>query len=305
MNAYRFITTDVFTDVPFGGNQLAVLPDARGISDELMLKITREFNYSETVFVFPPDHPKHTRRVRIFTPGGELPFAGHPTVGTAVILAAIGEVSLQGESTPLILEEGVGPVPVIVRDMRERSGCAQFTAVKNPERLDCCPSRNDLAAALSLANHDLRDGEWSPEVYSCGVPYTFVPLRNIDAVRRATLNKERWRDGVAKSPASKIYFFAMEGEQPGSHVHSRMFAPGAGVDEDAATGSAAAALTGYLAARDRSGSGCLRWRIEQGIEMGRPSILEAEVEARDGKVIAARVGGHAVLISEGTLTIAG
>jgi trans-2,3-dihydro-3-hydroxyanthranilate isomerase len=303
MTAYRFITADVFTDVPFGGNQLAVLPDARGIGDELMLKITREFNYSETVFVLPPVNPKHTRRVRIFTPGGELPFAGHPTVGTAVILAAIGEVQLHGDSAQIVLEEGVGPIPVLVKEIRSRSGFAQFTAAKNPERLDCGPSREGLTAMLSLDDDELLDGHWSPEVYSCGVPYTFVPLRSIGAVRRAVLNKEQWRTHVAKSPASKVYLFAMQGERVGSDIHARMFAPGAGVDEDAATGSAAAALAGYLAVRDKRRDECLRWRIEQGIEMGRPSFLNVEADIRDGKVVAARVGGQAVLISEGTIEV--
>jgi trans-2,3-dihydro-3-hydroxyanthranilate isomerase len=131
---YSYHTADVFTDVPFGGNQLAVLPDAAGLTDEQMLAITREFNLSETVFVFPPDDPKNTRRLRIYTPSGELPFAGHPTVGTAYVLAQTGEITLTGEETRIIFEEGVGPVPVLIRASAGKPVFTQLSAAKIPER---------------------------------------------------------------------------------------------------------------------------------------------------------------------------
>jgi trans-2,3-dihydro-3-hydroxyanthranilate isomerase len=142
---YQFYTADVFTDTQFGGNQLAVLPDARGLTTEQMAAITREFNYSESTFVFPPEDPKHTRRVRIFTPGGEVPFAGHPTVGTAHVLAAIGDVPLTGAETRIVLEENVGPVPVVIRARDGKPEFAQFSVAMLPKVTEPTVSRETLA----------------------------------------------------------------------------------------------------------------------------------------------------------------
>src|SRR4051812_9357121 len=151
----RYFTADVFTDHMFGGNQLAVFPDARDIPPELMPRIAREFNYSETTFVLPPSDPKHTRRVRIFTPGGELQFAGHPTVGTAHVLAAVGAIELTGRETRIVLEEGVGPVPVLVRAERGRPVFAQLSAAQLPQVGAPPPDSRTLAAMLSLEPRDL------------------------------------------------------------------------------------------------------------------------------------------------------
>src|SRR5687767_8862562 len=156
----HYVTADVFTSTRFGGNPLAVLTDARGLSTEQMLAITREFNYSETVFVLPPENPAHTRRVRIFTPGGEIPFAGHPTVGTAFVLAALGEVTLTGPETRIVLEEGVGPVPVTIRAADGKPVFCQFSVAKLPEVGPPLPSRAVMASLLSLNEDDLVDGVW-------------------------------------------------------------------------------------------------------------------------------------------------
>src|SRR5215207_5734987 len=147
---YTFYTADVFTDTLFGGNQLGVLPDARGLTTEQMLSITREFNYSESTSVFPPDDPKHTRRLRIFTPGGELPFAGHPTVGTAHVLAAVGEIPLTGDETRIVFEEGVGPVPVLIRARNGKPEFAQLSVAQLPQFSEPAVSRTELASMLSL-----------------------------------------------------------------------------------------------------------------------------------------------------------
>ena len=156
---YSYHTADVFTDTPFGGNQLAVLPDAAGLTDEQMLAITREFNLSETVFVFPPDDPKNTRRLRIYTPSGELPFAGHPTVGTAYVLAQTGEITLTGEETRIIFEEGVGPVPVLIRASAGKPVFTQLSAAKIPERRPASIDAAGLAEVLSLDPSDIRSDE--------------------------------------------------------------------------------------------------------------------------------------------------
>jgi trans-2,3-dihydro-3-hydroxyanthranilate isomerase len=303
MPRLRYLTLDVFTDRPFGGNQLAVFPDARGLSSERMHELAREFNYSETTFVLPPDDPVHTRRVRIFTPGGEVPFAGHPTVGTAHALAAAGEVALDGAETHLVLEEGVGPVPVTVRAEGGAPVFAQLSVAKLPEVGPTPPARDALAAALSLDAADLLDGEWAPEAVSCGLPFLFVPLRDMDAVRRARPKIDLFERALAGYWTDIVFVFARGGERPGTDVRARMFAPSIGVPEDPATGSACAALGGYLAARDARRDGALRWTVEQGFEMGRPSIVEIEVERDGGAARAVRVGGRSVMMCEGTIAV--
>ena len=300
---YRYLTADVFTDRPFGGNPLAVFPEARGISDQRMQQVAREMNLSETVFVLPSEDSRHTRKLRIFTPGTELPFAGHPTVGTAFVLAAIGEIPLAGAETRIVFEEGVGPVPVLIQAEDGKPIFSQLTAAKLPEVGPPPPSIPDLAAMLSLEPADLLDGDNAPEAVSCGVPFLYIPLRDRDAVRRARLRTDLWEKLVAGFWATEVYVFARDPELPGSHVRSRMFAPRMGIVEDPATGAATASFGGYLASRSPERDGTLRWVIEQGFEMGRPSILHLEADKRDGQVTAVRVGGSSVLVSEGRMEI--
>jgi trans-2,3-dihydro-3-hydroxyanthranilate isomerase len=300
---YRFLTADVFTDRPFGGNPLAVFPEGRGISGETMQRIARELNLSETVFVLPPDDPGYTRRLRIFTPGMELPFAGHPTVGTALILAWKGEIPLTGEETRIVFEEGVGPVPVTLRSAGGEAIFAQLSAAQLPEFGPPPPSAAELAEILALETGDVLTGEDSPQGVSCGVPFLFIPLQNRDALRRARLRPDRWEALLAGTWAPHVFIFARGPELPGSDVRVRMFAPAMGISEDPATGAAAAAFGGYLAIRAPERDGTLRWRIEQGFEMGRPSLLDLEVDKKDGAITAVRVGGGAVLMSEGWMEV--
>lgn len=299
----RFVTADVFTDRTFGGNQLAVFPDAKGIDPALMQDIAREFNFSETTFVLPPDSPSHTARVRIFTPGGELPFAGHPTVGTAHVLAATGVIRLTGDSTRIILEEVVGPVPVTILSKGGQPVFAQLTAAKRPEVGPPPPSRERLARMLSLETGALRSGPFSPESVSCGVPFLYVPLVDRAAVAAVRLKLDLWEEVLGGYVTSKVFVFAEEAERPGSQVRARMFAPGIGVPEDPATGSAVVGLAGYLAARDSRRDGTLKWVVEQGFEMGRPSILEAEADKKSGEVTATRVGGSTVIVTTGEMAL--
>ena len=305
MPRFRYLTADVFTDQLFGGNQLAVFPDATGIHEHRLQDVAREFNFSETTFVFPAADRAHTRRVRIFTPGTELPFAGHPTIGTAHVLAATGDVPLTGDLTSIVLEEKVGPVPVTIRAEDGRPVYCELTAAMLPEEGPPPPSRDALARALSLEPDDVLDGEWDPRGWTCGVPYLFVPLRDRDAVARSRVNLEAWERALAGTWAPEILLFAREGERPGSDLHGRMYAPGFGIAEDPATGSAAAALAGYLARRDPRRDGTLRWRLEQGFEMKRPSILDISADVANGEITAVRVGGASVIVCEGTMRIDG
>lgn len=305
MPRYHYFTADVFTDTPFAGNQLAVFPDARGIPEHLLQVVAREFNFSETTFVFPPSDQAHTRRVRIFTPGAELPFAGHPTIGTASVLAATGAIPLAGDRTRVVLEELVGPVPVTIHAANGVPTYAELSVAKLPEEGPPPPPREALARALSLEPDDLLDGDWAPRGWTCGVPYLFVPVRDRAAVARSRIDTDAWERAIVGTWTSEILVFARDGERAGSDLHGRMYAPALGVGEDPATGSAAAAMAGYLARRAPRGDGTLRWRLEQGFEMKRPSILDIEADVRRGEVTGVRVGGSTVLVCEGTMRIEG
>ena len=299
---YRYCTADVFTKVAFGGNQLAVLPDARGLSDAQMQNIAREFNYSETVFVLPPE-AGGTRRLRIFTPGSEIPFAGHPTVGAAHVLAAIGEIPLTGAETKIVFEEGVGPVPVTIRAEGGSPVFCQLSVSKLPEVGPQPPTRTTLAEILGLDVSDIVGGSTPAQALSCGLPFLIVPLKNREAVAKARVKLDRWEEVLQRFWAPDIMVFAKDAEQDGHDIRARVFVPGQGVPEDPATGSANATLAGYLAQRDARTDGTLRWVVEQGFEMGRPSILEIEADKVAGQLTAIRVGGASVMMAEGALRV--
>ena len=300
----KYVTCDVFTDHTFGGNQLAVFPDASDIPPELMGAIAKEFNYSETTFVLPPSDPKHTRRVRIFTPGGELQFAGHPTVGTAHVLAATGTIPLNGDLTSIVFEEGVGPVPVSIRSNGKQPSFAQLSVAQLPQVGPPPPDAKTLAAMLSLSPRDLADDDaFVPQAVSCGTPFLFVPLRDRGAVGRAKIRIDIYEDALRDYFTKMVFLFALDPEYEEHDVRARMFSPAIGVPEDPATGSAAVGLGGYLAMRDPRADGTLRWVVEQGFEMGRPSILEVEVDKKRGDITGVRVGGETVLVCEGTIRL--
>lgn len=297
---YRYHTLDVFTDQIFGGNPLAVFPEATGLDEERMQRIARELNLSETVFVLPPHSEDATCRIRIFTPARELPFAGHPTVGTAILLAALGRVRAEGSEARVVLEEGVGPVSVTVRLRDGVPVFAQLSAARPPEVGPAPPPLAEIAAMLSVSPEDLAGGGQEPAMVSCGVPFLIVPLRDREALGRARLDLSRWERVLADAWANSVYLIS-PGEE--SDIRARMFGPGVGIVEDPATGAAASALAGYLAMRDPSTDGILRWTVEQGIEMGRPSWLELEAEKQGGAVTVVRVGGAAVLVGEGEMLV--
>jgi trans-2,3-dihydro-3-hydroxyanthranilate isomerase len=307
----RYITCDVFTSQPFSGNQLAVVFGAEGLPTETLAAITREFNYSETTFVFAPTDPSHTRRVRIFTPEEELPFAGHPTIGTAHALVALGEVPVHGDEVTVILEERVGPVAVRVQLAHGVPVHAQLTTGKLPEERAVTPDIPALAEMLSLAPDDFIGGTHAPMAVSCGIPWLIIPLASLDAVRRARVRVDLWEQQLKGQWGSWPFVFAMTNgdNDPAAPAHvrhtdirARAFLPGAAVPEDPATGSANACLAGYLAARTPR-DGVLSWEVAQGVEMGRPSRLSIEASKVHGAIDAVRVGGATAMISEGVLTL--
>jgi trans-2,3-dihydro-3-hydroxyanthranilate isomerase len=297
---YRFLTADVFTDRAFGGNPLAVLPDARGVDPGRMQQIAREFNLSETVFVLPPDDPAHSRRLRIFTPARELPFAGHPTVGTALVLAAIGTIGLEGETTRIVFEEGAGPVPITLRAAGGRAVFAELVAPQ-PPAVGRAPEPAALAAMLGLGPADLRTDAGLPAVASTGLPFLIVELKGAEALARARIDHGLWQGLLADAETREVYLVTRDTAGLDADFRARMFAPGAGVGEDPATGSAAAAFGGWLGLHEAPPDGITRYVIAQGLEMGRPSRLEVTVETRAHEVASVRVGGGAVMVSEGTI----
>lgn len=296
MPVLEYATADVFTDRHFGGNPLAVVLDGRGLAETTMQAIAREFNYSETTFVLPPDDARHTARVRIFTPGGELPFAGHPTIGTAYILACLDRL---GSAVDIIFEEQVGPVPVsIERDGDGRVLACTLTTALAPTRLETIDDRSSVAAMLGLTPESVVA---EPQVWSCGVPFLVVPLSGVAQLAAARLDHERWQALLAQRSSQKVYLVARAGTDC---WRVRMFAPGLGVAEDPATGGAAAALAGWLAARF-AGPAARRWTLLQGQEIGRPSTLVLSYEQAGDQARRVRVGGQSVLVARGTLALPG
>ena len=292
--SFSFHTCDVFTDARFGGNQLAVVHEATGLSDTQMQAIAREFNYSETVFVLPPSNPRHQARVRIFTPMREVPFAGHPTVGTAFVLATTSPDLETADR--VVLEENVGPVTVQVqRDVTGVTSC-RFTAPRLPQPGPPAPPRDALAAMLGLAASQVLD---SAEFWSCGMSFLVIPLSSIEALQRCRLDLTVWAGILAGFESKHVYPVA----HAGAAWRVRMFAPDAGVPEDPATGSAAAAFAGWLASYAPQAARCSEYTLLQGEEIGRPSRIELRIDTDGDRVVEVRVGGASVMVSQGTLLL--
>jgi trans-2,3-dihydro-3-hydroxyanthranilate isomerase len=293
----RYVTVDVFTDRPFGGNPLAVVLDAEGLSTEEMQAVAREFNYSETTFVLPPRDAAYDAEVRIFTVNSEIPFAGHPNVGTAYVLAT------RAKSPParLLFEEKAGLVPVEILSEGGKVLSAELTAPQALKRLTQL-SAEQAAACLSLSAADVRTDRHAPHVISVGLPFLAVELASREALRRARPNADAFAKTFPVDESDAVYFYTRdvpEGEKP-CDVQARMFHPGAsGLSEDPATGSATAAAAALLAELDGRADGELKLCIGQGVDMGRPSLLLTRVVKRGGKVISAHVGGGCVPMMEG------
>ncbi len=296
-----FHTLDVFTTARFGGNPLAVVLNAGGLDTAAMQAIAREFNLSETVFVLKPANPAHSARVRIFAPAAELPFAGHPTVGTAILLAQLRAPSLGGNRSAIIsLEEEIGVVRVGVRMRDGDAPFAEFDAPRLPTDHGSVPAVEDIAAAVGLMPSEIGFENHRPACCSAGVPFHFVPVRSLEAIGRARVVASRWQRGLGDG---KAYLYCRETVHQTSHFHARMFAPSVGVPEDPATGSAAAAFAAVVARFDQSPGGEHRYQIEQGFEMGRPSLVQLSLVINDSRLQTVRIGGPAVRVADGEIEI--
>lgn len=292
----RFFTLDVFTNRRYAGNPLAVVLDPQDLSGEAMQAIAREFNLSETVFAFPPQQAAHRARLRIFTPARELPFAGHPTIGTAVLMA-----KLDGRAAGqcLVLEEGIGPVACRIAAVDNDGGRAIFDLPQLPAQGSPLGDTEGIAAALGLAADDIGFAGFRPGQWSAGNPLAFVPLRSLDAVRRSRADLSRWDTAFAGNTGA--FIFCGETVERTNAFHARMFAPSFGIAEDPATGSAVAALAGIIAAQGEVTDGDHEFVIEQGYEMGRPSLITLSLVLQGRKLTAASIAGDAVIVSEGMI----
>jgi trans-2,3-dihydro-3-hydroxyanthranilate isomerase len=308
MRKLRYHLVDVFTNRQFGGNPLAVFTNGRGIRAETMQAIAKELNLSETTFVLPPGDAANDYRVRIFTPGAELPMAGHPTVGTTFVLARehmIERGGADGAETEIKLEEGVGTIPVRIQ---WRGGEAGFIQMRQPRPTFGARVENVEAVAemLSVDAEEITATNLPLEVVSCGVPFFYVPLRSLRAVQNIKFRVDVWERKLKGVVPPEVFVFTREVEFEGSTVHSRMFAPGIGIWEDPATGGASGPLGSYLVRYGVVACGdgeAAEFTSEQGIEMGRPSFIRIKI-AREGEEITdVRVGGECRFMGEGYLEI--
>jgi trans-2,3-dihydro-3-hydroxyanthranilate isomerase len=293
---YTFHIVDVFSSTPFGGNQLAVLPDAAGISTEGMQKIAREFNFGETTFVLPKKDPANTCRVRIFTPRVELDFAGHPSVGTACALAMKQHVRLNNPIR-LILEENAGPVTV---DVAPRNGglYGKLTLSGKIEAPTGAPSPAELAAVLSVEPAEVDQVFFA----GVGVPFCFAQLNSNEVVDRAVINRAAWAATLSRAWSPHIFFFAGNLRDNGK-LYARMWAPTLGIEEDPATGAACAALVGAMASKLDFSRTSYRLTIQQGVSMGRRSEIEAEARKSGSVVTSVSVGGATTYIASGEIEV--
>lgn len=299
---FRYFILDVFTETPLAGNPLAVVLDAADLDDAAMQAVAREFNLSETVFVLPAQRRQHSARLRIFTPGRELPFAGHPTVGTAVLLTRLKMGDAPGRhEMVLMLEEEVGAVRCGAFVVGQK-GHAVFDVPQRPQALALTVDRDAFAAALGLTPSEIGFENHQPSAYSAGSPYIFVPIRDLDAMARAEPKSGAWSDALG-TISHAMYLYCRQTIAADHHFHARCFAPDVGIAEDPATGGAAAAFAGVVHRFDALPAGSHRFLIEQGGEMGRPSIINLEVDVAGNDVATARIGGDAVIVAEGTLDL--
>lgn len=302
---YPFHTLDVFTEQPFEGNPLAVVLDARDIDSARMQAIAREFNLAETVFVLPPDDPVNTAKMRIFTPANELPFAGHPTVGTAVLLAELRAAGALGATgVTIALEQKIGLVKVDVSRRAGRASRAVFNIPQLPRLLDLRFDAAVVGKALGIDPLDIGFAAHGLSAWSAGVPFVMVPVRSIEVIGRAGIaDIAAWQQAFGATGRGAAFLYTRETVDPVRHIHARMFSPTMGIGEDPATGSAAAAFAGVAATCELPEDGQHQLVIEQGFEMGRPSLIALDLMIERGALASAAIGGSAVRVAEGRLLV--
>jgi trans-2,3-dihydro-3-hydroxyanthranilate isomerase len=302
MRKLHYCLVDVFTDRAFGGNPLAIFTDANNLSPVIMQALAKELNLSETSFVLPAHNPTHDYAVRIFTPAIELPMAGHPTIGTAFVLAHEHMISTPETETTVLFEEGVGIIPVT---LISREGHLQTIQMSQPLPTfgSQFVARETIAQMLSLDLADL-NATLPLEVVSCGVPFLFVPVNTLEAMRSIQFRRDVWERVLRDFEAPHVFAFTEEVVAVGSTVHSRMFAPAMGISEDPATGAASGPLGCFLVHHKRvKPAKIVEIVSEQGLELGRPSFIQVRIEQEEEQITGVYVGGQCYWMGQGTIEI--
>lgn len=292
----NYLLLDVFTRERLKGNQLAVVCKADGLLDGEMQAIAREFNLSETVFILKPNVERNTAAIRIFTPEVELPFAGHPTVGASVVLG------LQNKVTAVRIEEKIGLITALFEKTDKRSGEARFALPRLPTRIATLEDRAAIALALGIEREEIGCGVYQPAVYSAGVEFHLVPVRDASVLARVALNMGQWAHTFPHGHHS-VYIFTETPNEADNDLAARMFSPGMGLAEDPGTGAAAAALIGLLSEHADIGTGQVDYVLRQGHEMGRPCRITIQLRKDNDVLIHGGIGGHAVIVGEGVLDL--
>lgn len=295
---------DVFTERAFGGNPLAVVLDADRLSAAEMQAVAREFNLSETVFVLKPTSPGHTAKVRIFTPAREIPFAGHPTLGVAALLAQLRMQVVNGESDAIIaLEEEIGSVRVGVRLRAGAAAFAEFDAPKLPNEPETIGEHDELAAAIGLIANEVSFENHKPMIVRDANVFAYVPVSNLDAMAKVRVTPAHWARCFTDRGVLGVYMYTRQCVRAQASFHARLFAPDFGVPEDPATGSAAIGFARIIKDFDDLPDGSHRRMVEQGLEMGRPSLISLVLNINRNKLDGVRIGGHAVRVADGELRV--
>lgn len=302
---YRYYIADVFTNRIFNGAQIAVVPNADGLNAENMAKIAREFNLSETVFIFRKLNVGNVRRMRIFSPLKEIDFGGHPLIGAAYVLAACGDIELSAPVTSIVFEQNAGPVEANISSRDGKPYFVQFTRKISAIVDRFAPSDEELASILGLSQSDLDHKKYSPRLVSCGYPYLIVPVWNYESVRKARFNYAAWSQSTApQTAAQEILLFAPKSPFPDADFNLRLFGPTISPIEDPPVGNALPAFCSYLCSFEHTRLGTHTFAVDRGDAKSRRSVINLEMDHKGLEYLTIRVGGEAVLFAEGVIDVA-
>ncbi len=301
---YEFYTADVFTNRLFEGAQIAVFPNAEGLGEARMQQISNEFNLSETVFVFASGDDKTKRRMKVFSGFGEKDFAGHPVIATAYVLAETGNISLNGHSNPIVLEQNAGEINTNISVEDGKVKLVQFSLKPEPIIDRFVPRDQELAECLSLPIDAIENKKYHTLMVSCGFPYLIIPLTSYQAVRKATFNYSAWGQTTAPATsAQELLLFASQSVDTTAEFHGRLVGPHIGINEDPPIGSSIPAFTSYLCAHSHIRTGTYTFAIDRGTDSGRRSLIHIEMDNRGNNQLTVRVGGEAVMVSHGKINV--
>ncbi len=301
---YNYYIADVFTRQIFNGAQIAVFPKADGLSSPQMKQVARELNLTETVFVFHQDKDATKRRMRIFTPKGEIDFAGHPVIAAAFVLASCGDIALSGKYTPVVFEQNVGPISANITNENGRPGFIQFTGKVSPIVDRFAPPDGELASFLSIAEGQIDHKKFNTRLVSCGFPYLIVPVYNYETVRKARFNFQAWSQSIApQTAAQEILLFSAKTPFQDADFNARLVGPNIGLHDDPPVGTAMPAFAAYLCSFEHMQKGTYTFAVDRGDANNRRSVLNLEMDHKREDTLTIRVGGDAVMVAEGIMTI--